>query len=142
MIAGVIAPDAGSIEYGVRTSLTYYAQHQLEELDSGNTVFEELDRVAPGWSISQVRTLWARSCSPATTSEARERAVGREKSRLALAKMLVAPRPCCAWTSPPTTSTSPAPTSWSRRCSSSRAPSCSSRTTVISSAVWRTASLR
>ena len=35
----------------------YYAQHQLEELHPGNTVFEELDRVAPGWSVSQVRTL-------------------------------------------------------------------------------------
>ena len=40
-----------------RGSVTYYAQHQLEELHAGNTVFEELDHVAPGWTISQVRTL-------------------------------------------------------------------------------------
>ncbi|MBS7037673.1 MAG: ABC-F family ATP-binding cassette domain-containing protein [Ligilactobacillus ruminis] len=57
MIAGAIEPDAGTIEYGVHVSKTYYAQHQLEELHPGNTVFEELDRVAPGWSVSQVRTL-------------------------------------------------------------------------------------
>ena len=50
MIAGAIEPDAGTIEYGVHVSKTYYAQHQLEELHPGNTVFEELDRVAPGWS--------------------------------------------------------------------------------------------
>ncbi len=94
MIAGVIAPDAGSIEYGVRTSLTYYAQHQLEELDSGNTVFEELDRVAPGWSISQVRTLLGAFLFTGDDVEKRVSVLsGGEKSRLALAKMLVAPRP-------------------------------------------------
>ena len=57
MIAGALAPDAGAIDYGVHVTKTYYAQHQLEELHPGNTVFEELDRVAPGWTISQVRTL-------------------------------------------------------------------------------------
>ena len=94
MIAGVIAPDAGSIEYGVHTSLTYYAQHQLEELDSGNTVFEELDRVAPGWSISQVRTLLGAFLFTGDDVEKRVSVLsGGEKSRLALAKMLVAPRP-------------------------------------------------
>ena len=55
MIAGVEKPDAGTIDYGVNVDLTYYAQHQLEELHAGNTVFEELDHAAPGWSISQVR---------------------------------------------------------------------------------------
>ena len=57
MIAGVEKPDAGTIDYGVNVDLTYYAQHQLEELHAGNTVFEELDHAAPGWSISQVRSL-------------------------------------------------------------------------------------
>ena len=47
----------GTIDYGVHVALTYYAQHQLEELHAGNTVFEELDHVAPGWNISQVRSL-------------------------------------------------------------------------------------
>lgn len=35
MIAGVLAPDAGTIEYGVHVSKTYFAQHQLEELYPG-----------------------------------------------------------------------------------------------------------
>ena len=43
MVAGVEAPDAGRIEYGAHVSVSYYAQHQLEELNAGNTVFEELD---------------------------------------------------------------------------------------------------
>ena len=94
MVAGVLAPDAGTIEYGVHVTKTYYAQHQLEELHPGNTVFEELDRVAPGWTISQVRTLLGAFLF---TGDAVDKKVsvlsGGEKSRLALAKMLVAPRP-------------------------------------------------
>ena len=94
MVAGALAPDAGAIEYGVHVTKTYYAQHQLEELHPGNTVFEELDHVAPGWTISQVRTLLGAFLF---TSDAVDKRVsvlsGGEKSRLALAKMLVAPRP-------------------------------------------------
>ena len=94
MIAGVLEPDAGTIEYGVRVSKTYYAQHQLEELSSGNTVFEELDRVAPGWTIAQVRTLLGAFLFNGDDVEKRVSVLsGGEKSRLALAKMLVAPRP-------------------------------------------------
>ncbi|OUO90674.1 ABC transporter [Gordonibacter sp. An230] len=94
MVAGALAPDGGTIDYGVHVTKTYYAQHQLEELHPGNTVFEELDRVAPGWTISQVRTLLGAFLF---TGDAVDKKVsvlsGGEKSRLALAKMLVAPRP-------------------------------------------------
>ena len=94
MIAGALEPDAGTIEYGVRVSKTYYAQHQLEELNSGNTVFEELDRVAPGWTIAQVRTLLGAFLFNGDDVDKRVSVLsGGEKSRLALAKMLVAPRP-------------------------------------------------
>ncbi len=94
MIAGVMAPDAGTIDYGVNVSLTYYAQHQLEELHAGNTVFEELDHVAPGWSISQVRTLLGAFLFSGDAVDKRVGVLsGGEKSRLALAKMLVAPKP-------------------------------------------------
>ena len=94
MIAGVEKPDGGTIDYGVNVDLTYYAQHQLEELHAGNTVFEELDHAAPGWSISQVRSLLGAFLF---TGDAVEKKVGvlsgGEKGRLALAKMLVAPKP-------------------------------------------------
>ncbi|MEG1494581.1 ABC-F family ATP-binding cassette domain-containing protein [Gordonibacter sp.] len=94
MIAGAMAPDAGSIEYGVHVTKTYYAQHQLEELHPGNSVFEELDRVAPGWTISQVRTLLGAFLFTGDAVDKRVSVLsGGEKSRLALAKMLVAPRP-------------------------------------------------
>ena len=94
MIAGVLAPDAGTIKYGTNVSKTYYAQHQLEELTSGNTVFEEIDHVAPGWNISQVRTLLGAFLFNGDDVDKRVSVLsGGEKSRLALAKMLVAPRP-------------------------------------------------
>lgn len=94
MIAGVLAPDSGEITYGVHVSKTYFAQHQLEELHPGNTVFEELDRVAPGWSISQVRTLLGSFLFSADDVDKKVSVLsGGEKCRLALAKMLVAPSP-------------------------------------------------
>ena len=94
MVAGVLEPDAGTIEYGVNVEKTYYAQHQLEELVSGNTVFEELDRVAPQWTISQVRTLLGAFLFKGDDVSKKVSVLsGGEKSRLALAKMLVAPRP-------------------------------------------------
>ncbi len=94
MIAGVTKPDAGTIDYGVHVSHTYYAQHQLEELHAGNTVFEELDHVAPGWTISQVRSLLGAFLFEGDAVDKRVSVLsGGEKSRLALAKMLVAPKP-------------------------------------------------
>ncbi len=94
MIAGALEPDTGSVEYGVHVSKTYFAQHQLEELYPGNTVFEELDRVAPGWTISQVRSLLGAFLFQGDAVDKRVGVLsGGEKCRLALAKMLVAPAP-------------------------------------------------
>ena len=94
MIAGALEPDAGTIKYGAHVSKTYFAQHQLEELHPGNTVFEELDGAAPGWSISQVRTLLGAFLFQADAVDKKVAVLsGGEKCRLALAKMLVAPRP-------------------------------------------------
>lgn len=94
MIAGVLPPDSGTIKLGVHVDRTYYAQHQLEELHAGNTVFEELDHAAPGWSISQVRSLLGAFLFTGDDVEKRVSVLsGGEKARLALAKMLVAPKP-------------------------------------------------
>lgn len=94
MVAGVLAPDAGTIEYGVHVEKSYFAQHQLEELHPGNTVFEELDHVAPSWTVSQVRGLLGAFLFTGEDVEKRVSVLsGGEKCRLALAKMLVAPTP-------------------------------------------------
>lgn len=94
MIAGVLAPNKGSLEYGIHVSKTYYAQHQLEELNPTNTVFQELDRAAPGWTISEVRSLLGAFLFQGDSVDKKVRVLsGGEKSRLALAKMLVSPEP-------------------------------------------------
>ena len=126
------APDAGTVEYGVHVSKTYYAQHQLEELSPGNTVFEELDHVAPGWTISQVRTLLGAFLFEGDAVDKKVSVLsGGEKSRLALAKMLVAPRPLLCLDEPTNHLDIASATSSSRRSRRSKAPSCSSRTIGI-----------
>lgn len=93
MIAGVLEPNEGTIRYGTKVDLSYFAQHQLEDLHPGNTLFEELDAVAPGWSISQVRNLLGAFLFKGDDADKLVSVLsGGEKCRLALAKMLVAPR--------------------------------------------------
>ncbi len=48
LIANAIQPDSGKIKYGVNVSLMYYAQHQLDKLDPNNTIYNEIEKIAPG----------------------------------------------------------------------------------------------
>ena len=92
MIAGVEGIDAGTREVGHNVSISYFAQHQLEDLNERNTVFEELDAAAPGWTISEVRSLLGAFLFSGSDADKRVSVLsGGEKCRLALAKMLVRP---------------------------------------------------
>ena len=94
MIAGVLAPDAGTITPGAHVTWSYFAQHQLESLSLGSTVFEEVDRAAAGWTRSQVQGLLGAFLFSGDDVDKRVSVLsGGEKCRLALAKMLVAPSP-------------------------------------------------
>ncbi len=94
MIAGALAPDAGVIEYGAHVALSYFAQHQLEELNLRNSVFAELDQAAGGWTQTQVRSLLGAFLFKGDDVEKKVSVLsGGEKARLALAKMLVSPSP-------------------------------------------------
>lgn len=94
LITGHLAPDAGSIELGKNVELAYYAQHQLEELTAANTVMQEMDAAAPGWTTSQERQLLGAFLFHGDDVEKRVSMLsGGERARLALAKMLVSPDP-------------------------------------------------
>ena len=41
-LAGVLEPASGSMEVGHNVSVSYFAQHQLEQLDPRRTVLEEM----------------------------------------------------------------------------------------------------
>lgn len=94
IIAGALGFEGGERCLGTKVAVSYYAQHQVEQLNPSNTVFKELDSAAPGWSIGEVRGLLGAFLF---SGEAVEKKVsvlsGGEKSRLALAKMLVNPTP-------------------------------------------------
>jgi len=94
MLAGVLAPDAGDLRLGVHVETAYFAQHQLEALGVKNTVYRELERVAPGWTQSEIRSLLAAFLFPGDDVEKLVGVLsGGERCRLALAKMLVRPAP-------------------------------------------------
>lgn len=94
MIAGELDFEEGSIEYGAHVTRTYFAQHQLEELNLRNSVFTELDTAAGGWNQTQVRSLLGAFLFKGDDVEKKVSVLsGGEKARLALAKMLVSPAP-------------------------------------------------
>ncbi len=92
MLAGIEAPSAGTRELGVNVGVAYYAQHQLEGLNENNTVLQEIDSVAPTWTVPQQRSLLGAFLFSGEDVDKRVGVLsGGEKARLALAKMLVAP---------------------------------------------------
>ncbi len=94
MVAGVEKPTGGRLVNGTHVHVSYFAQHQLEELDLKKTVFSELDAAAPGWTRTQVQSLLGAFLFSGDDVDKKVSVLsGGEKARLALAKMLVAPTP-------------------------------------------------
>ncbi len=93
LLAGVEKPDAGSISPGVNVLRAYYAQDQSETLDDGNTVLEEIYGAAPkDWMLEDVRAMLGRFLfSGDDVYKPIAVLSGGERSRLALAKMLLRP---------------------------------------------------
>jgi ATP-binding cassette subfamily F protein 3 len=94
LIVGALKPAKGTVELGQNVERAYYAQHQLESLDPANTVLAEIDSVAPGWTYPQERKLLGAFLFHGDDVEKRVGVLsGGERARLALAKMIVAPKP-------------------------------------------------
>jgi len=92
MIAGVLAPDAGSIRLGASLKLGYFAQQSLDLLDPRLTVFGQMQRDFHMEGVGALRSLLGAFQFSGEDVEKPIRALsGGEKSRLVLARMLFDP---------------------------------------------------
>ncbi|MFP4370478.1 MAG: ABC-F family ATP-binding cassette domain-containing protein [Candidatus Kapaibacterium sp.] len=91
ILAGLEEYD-GKIEYGTNLETGYFAQHQAQTLDDDLTVFEVIDNAATGDMRSRVRHLLGAFLFSGDAVEKKVKVLsGGEKSRLALAKLLLKP---------------------------------------------------
>ena len=86
LLVGELAPTSGRLDITPDIRIGYFAQHQLENLDSNATPLQHMERVAPKETTLALRTFLGRF-GLAGNSEDRPVASfsGGEKSRLALA---------------------------------------------------------
>ncbi len=92
IIAGVEPFEAGERKPGHNVVVSYFAQHQAEELDPQKDVLGTVDEVATGDIRRRLRTLLGCFLFSGDDVFKKVRVLsGGEKSRLALAKMLLAP---------------------------------------------------
>lgn len=85
-------PGEGLCELGYNVSVGYYEQHQAENLDGNQTVLQVIDDAAVGEMRYRVRSLLGAFMFSGDDVEKKVQVLsGGEKSRLALAKMLLNP---------------------------------------------------
>jgi ATP-binding cassette subfamily F protein 3 len=86
LLTGEFSPDSGAVETAREVSIGYFAQHQLEHLDSNTTPLQHMARLAPRQTELELRSFLGRF---GMGGDAENRPVGTfsggEKSRLALA---------------------------------------------------------
>jgi ATP-binding cassette subfamily F protein 3 len=92
LIAGVLQPQRGERRLGHNVELGYFAQHQVEALTPTNTVMQELRKAIPPAIDVDARKLLGRFLFSGDAVDKRISVLsGGEKTRLALAKLLVSP---------------------------------------------------
>ncbi len=92
MVAGALAPDSGEIRLGASLKVGYFAQQALDLLDPELTIAEQLERDFPRESIGTLRNLAGAFQFPGDDVEKKIRSLsGGEKTRLAMARMLLDP---------------------------------------------------
>ncbi len=92
IVAGVLPFEGGDRGLGHNVSVHYYAQHQLDALNPRNSVLEELAAVADTEIAPRLRTILGAFLFSGDDVEKPVAVLsGGEKSRLALAKMLLRP---------------------------------------------------
>ncbi len=92
ILAGVLSFEKGERILGHNVTLAYYAQHQLELLNPHNTILDEITEAANTEPISFLRAILGAFLFSGDEVQKKVSVLsGGEKSRLALAKMLIRP---------------------------------------------------
>jgi ATPase subunit of ABC transporter with duplicated ATPase domains len=92
MIAGVLAPDDGSVTIGASVRMGYFAQQALDLLDPELTVWEQIEQDFPQESTGVLRNLLGAFQFSGDEVAKKVRSLsGGEKTRLAMARMLLDP---------------------------------------------------
>ncbi|MEM1348620.1 MAG: ABC-F family ATP-binding cassette domain-containing protein [Myxococcota bacterium] len=95
MMAGEVEPDAGSVRVGRGVKVSYFAQHSVDQLHMSRTVLEELRESATPETAGRVRDILGAFGFSSGAVDKRIRVLsGGEKTRLALAKLLLDPAGC------------------------------------------------
>ena len=92
LIANSEFPSAGMVKVGNGVDLQYFTQHQLESLNENDTIYDTIFSISGGWTETQIRSYLGSFLFDGDTITKKVKVLsGGEKSRLALAKMLVEP---------------------------------------------------
>lgn len=92
LAAGVLQPRRGDRKLGHNVSIGYFAQHQIEALVDSNTVLQELRTAVPADAQIDARRLLGRFLFSGNDVDKPVGVLsGGERTRLALAKLLVSP---------------------------------------------------
>jgi len=92
IIAGLIESDCGQIRFGANVKLSYFGQHQAQELSPQLTALDTMATTGVEMTVTRTRSLLGAFLFRGEEVEKKVAVLsGGEKSRLALAKMIATP---------------------------------------------------